>query len=154
MTYLPLFAYSIFFFTLAYKKFRLAVGLLIIGLPAYLIRFKIGPLPSTLLELNFGIIFLVWLIKYAKFDFQNFKSKIINHKFFFIFYFLFFISSVAGIIVSDQWYISLGQWRAYFLEPMLLFIILVGRLSSSPHPNLPPPGGRSRRPLSPRERTG
>ncbi|MBI2444067.1 MAG: O-antigen ligase family protein [Candidatus Magasanikbacteria bacterium] len=30
--------------------------------------------------------------------------------------------------MSDMWWASLGQWRAYFLEPMLVFIMLVGRI--------------------------
>ena len=54
--------YTIIFTFLAWKNFRLAVLLLIAALPVYLIRFSIGPLPSTLLELHFGSIFLVWML--------------------------------------------------------------------------------------------
>ncbi len=132
MWYFFLSLYSLFFFALAWKNFRYAAMLFIVGLPAYLIRFKIGPLPSTLLELNFGILFLVWLIKYAKHDWPNLKSKIPNHKLFLVFCSLFLLASIGGIFISDMWYYSLGQWRAYFLEPMLAFVMLVGRLTSSP----------------------
>jgi len=57
--------YFLLFSFFAYKNFRLGVGLFIIALPTYLIRFSIGPLPTTILELSFGALFLIWLIKYA-----------------------------------------------------------------------------------------
>ena len=60
--------YLVAFTFLSVKYFRLAVQLFIITLPSYLIRFSIGPLPSTLLELEFGVIVLVWLVRYAKND--------------------------------------------------------------------------------------
>ncbi len=116
------------------KNFRLAIGVFIIGLPAYLIRFRLGPLPSTLLELNFGILFLVWLIKYARQDYTYLKIQIKNHKYFFNIFLIFFISSIVSIFVSDMWYYSLGQWRAYFLEPMLVFVMLIGHTISANHP--------------------
>lgn len=119
--------YSVLFFLLAWRSFRLAIFLFIIFLPSYLIRFDIGPLPSTILELSFGLIFLVWLIKYSRRDLQVIKEAIKTHKILFIFFALFFVASVTGVFVSDMIIKSLGQWRAYFLEPMILFLILVGR---------------------------
>lgn len=119
--------YSTLFIFLAGRNFRLALYIFIIALPSYLIRFNIGPLPTTLLEFNFAILFLVWLLKYFRADWPSIKKIFTSHRLFFVLYSLFFVSSVAGIFISDQWYISLGQWRAYFLEPMLFFIILLGR---------------------------
>ena len=138
MLYLVLFAYSLFFFLLAFKNFRLAVGLFIVGLPAYLVRFKLGPLPSTLLELNFGILFLVWLIKFARKDLLGIKAYGVRNKFFFALFSLFFAASLISIFTSDMWYYSLGQWRAYFLEPMLLFVMLLGRSNSTSPNNITP----------------
>ena len=119
--------YCLLFIALSYTNFRLAVGLFIVSLPTYLIRFNLGPFPSTLLEVSFGVLFLVWLIKYARHDWKNIQYLISNNKLLSIFCLLFFISSIISIFVSDMWYYSLGQWRAYFLEPMVLFVILVGR---------------------------
>ena len=123
--------YGLLFTVLAWKNFRLAIGAFIIGLPAYLIRFKIGPLPTTLLELNFGILFLVWFIKFAREDWPSIKKQLTINKLFFVLCSLFFFSSIVSIFISDMWYYSLGQWRAYFLEPMLVFIMLLGRKSSN-----------------------
>ena len=125
--YLLLTLYSPLLFILAWKNFRLAIGLFIISLPSYLIRFNIGPYPSTLLELSFGILFLVWLLKHARRDWANIQYLITNNKFFSVSCLLFLISSIASIFVSDMWYYSLGQWRAYILEPMVVFVMLVGR---------------------------
>lgn len=115
------------FSLLAYKNFRWAVGVLILLLPTYLIRFRIGPLPSTLLELAFGIIFILWLIRYASSDMPRIIKFFTDKKFLALSILLFFISSVISIFISDMWWYSFGQWRAYFLEPMILFFILIGR---------------------------
>ncbi|MBU0546510.1 O-antigen ligase family protein [Patescibacteria group bacterium] len=119
--------YFLLFCYLSHKNFRLAVGIFIILLPAYLIRFNIGSLPTTLLEVSFGALFLVWIIKYAREDWPNILREAKKRPWFTFFFCLFFLSSVVSIFVSDMWYKSLGQWRAYFLEPMLLFVMLVGR---------------------------
>ena len=67
-----------------------------------------------------------------------------KHKIFFIAFDLFFIASVISIFVSDMPIPSLGWWRAYFLEPMILFLILIGRCHS--HEN----GNPDNRPLDSR----
>jgi len=126
MQYLAI-IFFILFSLFAWKNFRWAVGFFIVLLPSYLIRFNIGPLPTTLLEVAFGALFLVWLLKYFRDDREMIWEEIKSKKLLFIFIGLFFISSVTAIFVSDMWYYSLGQWRAYFLEPMILFFILLGR---------------------------
>ena len=143
--------FFLFFYFLSWKNFRLALGVFIIFLPTYLIRFNIGPLPTTVLEFAFGALFFVWLIKHSREDWPVIKNKIATNKWLFVFLALFFAGSVAGIFISDMWWASLGQWRAYFLEPILLFFILLGRTTvstvipvSSCHPG-PGSGIQSRR---------
>lgn len=119
--------YFLFFFFLAWKNFRLATILLIVFLPTYLIRFQLGPLPSTALELTFGALALVWLVKYSRYDFENIIAAIKKYKLLFIAFGIFFLSSVVSVIISDLFLLSLGLWRAYFLEPMFFFVILIGR---------------------------
>lgn len=127
MVYLLLIFYTLLLGILAWQRFAWAMYFFILILPTYLIRFTIGPLPSTVLELTFGIIFLVWLLKYARKDITHIAQHVTSNRVFFISFFLFLISSVAGIFISNMWYYSLGQWRAYFLEPILFFVMLVGR---------------------------
>lgn len=120
----------LFFFVfclLAWKNFRLGACFFILLLPAYLIRFDFWRLPTTLLEISFGALFLVWLIKFSRADWPRIKIFIRAHKIFSVALGIFFIASVVSIFVSDMPIPSLGEWRAYFLEPMILLFILLGR---------------------------
>lgn len=140
MLLLLLAIYCLLFAGLVWKNFRLALGFFVISLPTYLIRFNIGPLPTTLLECSFFIILLVWLVKYLKTDWPIIRDYFNHNKplFFSIIGLLFFsflstfingaaaldcakISPGSGVIAS------LGIWRAYFLEPIIFFIVLLGR---------------------------
>jgi O-antigen ligase len=112
---------------LALKDFKRALQCLIFLLPTYLLRFKIGPLPSTFLELAFGIVFLVWLFRYFVDDIADLIQSYRRQKSFFTFVAVFFVGSFISIFISDMRWFSFGQWRAYFLEPMLLFMVLIGR---------------------------
>jgi len=59
--------YFLLFIFLSWKNFKFALSLFVFVLPfSYLIRFDFFGLPSTLLELSFGAIFLVWIVKYFK----------------------------------------------------------------------------------------
>ncbi len=127
MTLALIFAFTLAYCIFAWTNFRLALYFFCLLLPTYLIRFTIGPLPSTLLEVSFGVITLVWLIRYAKNDLPKIKQALTDNKLLVWSSSIFFIASLAGILVSDMWFYSLGQWRAYFFEPMLLFLICVGR---------------------------
>ncbi len=119
--------YFLLFSFLAWKNFRLAFIFFIILLPTYLIRFQVGPLPSTVLEVSFGALFLVWLIKYSRYDVKNIIAVSQKHKILFIAFDILFLCSIVSVLISDLFILSLGVWRAYFLEPMILFLILVGR---------------------------
>ncbi len=125
--------YGLIFAFLAWKRFPWAVYILIATLPVYLIRFSIGPLPSTLLELNFGIIFAIWLIKYARTDVSRISHLISHHKILSTAYCLLLTSSFISIFFSVDRFAALGIWRAFFLEPMIFFVMLVGRFTASPY---------------------
>jgi O-antigen ligase len=125
LSYIAIVFFAVGFLVFTWKYFDLAVGALIIFFPTYLIRLSLGPLPSTILELAFGIIFLVWLIRYAKDGVGDIYEIIQKNKIFFILLLIFLASSIVGVFVSDMPLKSLGQWRAYFLEPILLFFILL-----------------------------
>jgi len=130
MIFLATILYFLAFCIFSYKYFRFSIGLLFILLPTYLVRLNIGGYPTTLLEITFVAIFLVWLIRHRKEDIQNIKDYILGHKVLFIFISLFFISSIVGIFVSGTYILSFGLWRAYFLEPLILFFILLGSVHS------------------------
>jgi O-antigen ligase len=126
MTILSLAIFTALFAILAWKRLDWALLLLIASLPAYLIRFKILGLPATLLELMILISFMVWLIK----DFiPRYKTFFSNPKGRIPYPFSWEIILVLIISWSAVWVAgfnasALGIWKAYFFEPILLFILI------------------------------
>ena len=126
---------------------RLETGLFFIAalLPTYLIRFQILGLPLTLLESMILLVFVIWffkewpdLKKRLKFVFSRLKSGKIekesvektNYPFWREIILLLIISFVS-LVVSAFSLAALGIWKAYFLEPVLLFIVAVNVLSTN-----------------------
>ncbi len=115
------------FSVLTLINFRAATLILICLFPAYLIRFNLGPLPSTAFEITFAAFAGTWLVKYGRNDYKIIKNFFIRNRWFAVAFLSFFIASVISIFVSDMWWFSFGEWRAYFLQPIILFLILIGR---------------------------
>lgn len=115
------------FLLFSWRNFQWAFFIFCSFLPAYLIRINFLGFPTTVLEIMWGGLVGVWLLRYVKKDWGEIKGFFQHNKLLSIFLILFFVSSVAGIFASDEWFKSLGQWRAYFFEPMILFFVLVGR---------------------------
>ncbi|MBI5798864.1 MAG: hypothetical protein HZB10_02955, partial [Candidatus Yonathbacteria bacterium] len=113
--------YSLFVYT-AWTKFRFALGLLVFALPSYLIRFHIGQLPTTFLEGLILIVIAVWVIK--KMGIGNWELGIVPPSLR-IPIFLLLLSSILAIFTAPDIYAALGLWRAYIIEPLLFFIILL-----------------------------
>lgn len=123
MNYLFLSA-AIIYGYFSYRNFKIGLSIFILLLPTYLIRLKLGPLPTTVLEILFASLFISWLFRHARRDLPNVKMFFVKHFWFGIFFSLFFIASIIGIFISDMWWYSFGQWRAYFFQPMLLFLMV------------------------------
>ncbi|HRH23010.1 MAG TPA: O-antigen ligase family protein [Candidatus Magasanikbacteria bacterium] len=125
--------YFVLFLILAFKKFDWAVYFLILTLPTYIIRLQIGPLPTTILEISFFAVVMAGLLKINIENIRGFKNEIINHKAFLVFLVSLLIFSFVGALTSmigsenptQKLVYGVGEWRALFLEPILLFILLV-----------------------------
>jgi putative inorganic carbon (hco3(-)) transporter len=120
----------IFFAVIAYFRMDLAVFFIIALLPSYLIRFYILGLPSTFLEAMIIISFLFWFVKTTNLKLKSwFKDRKERHPYPFgveiiIILILSFIAvGTAGFNLS-----ALGIWKAYFFEPILLFILILNVL--------------------------
>ncbi len=126
---------------------RLETGLIFIAalLPTYLIRFQILGLPLTLLESMILIVFAIWFIKEwpelkkrLRFIFAGFKGREeerrevekTNYPFWREIILLLIISFIS-LAVADFSLAALGIWKAYFFEPVLLFIVAVNVISSN-----------------------
>ena len=116
--------YLVLFAIIGQLNTRLAVLLLILTLPSYLIRFSILGLPTTLLEISLLLTFANWVFKNYKYllrlkrsDRQKkqpypFGWEII----------LLLVIALASTFVGGINLPALGIFRAYFLEPLFLFI--------------------------------
>lgn len=121
--------FLILFLALAIKKIDYAVFAIVFFLPTYLIRFSLLGIPVTLIEAMVLIAFAVWFFreipslrnrlsqKESKVDYP-FKWEIIA-----LLIISFISVAVAGFSAS-----ALGIWKAYFFEPILLFILLINIL--------------------------
>ena len=111
---------------LAWKRLSIALWILIFALPSYLIRFTIFGIPSTILELMILILFSAWFLKEKiwQLSFSNIikqKTDRVPYPFRYEILAVLFISIIA--IISGWASGPLGIWKAYFLEPLLIFIV-------------------------------
>lgn len=97
------------------------VAFLPILLPAYEVRFRIGPLPTTALEVALGSIFILFTIAHGV------KGWVVGWQRLGAFRFptlVWWMASLLSVFWSPDAYQGLGLWRAYVLEPMLLLLVL------------------------------
>jgi O-antigen ligase len=110
---------------------NLLLSILFLLLPTYLIRFNLGPIPTTLLEVMIWIIFVVWIIKVIKFE----KLKTVINRLSHISYLnlslvisisIFLLSATySAFVTSINTRAALGEWKAFYIEPFLIFLILI-----------------------------
>ena len=131
---IAIFLFALFYLYLSWKRLDWAVLLLVVALPSYLIRFNVG-IPMTLLELMILIAFFVWLITKTnfklflrgKYDWKDFKENRLKRERYpwrweISFLLLFSWSAIAVAGFTDG---ALGIWKAYFFEPILVFILIL-----------------------------
>lgn len=104
---------------LAWKDFKVALTLLVALSPAYLLRFTLG-VPSTVLEGMILILFGLWFVKGRA---RQARTQAIFGKFLTPTPLLIFASGI-GVITAPDHVAALGIWKAYFIEPILVFILL------------------------------
>jgi O-antigen ligase len=108
------------FATLAWRDFKLALTCLLGLLPAYLLRFSIGPVPSTMLEVFILTLAAAWIMKHkgGRVDllrsFGAFRSPLL----------LLLAAASFAVAVAPNAVAALGIWKAYFLEPALVFVMM------------------------------
>ncbi len=93
-------------------------------LPAYVLRFSLGPIPSTVLEGM--IIFLLVAFAYRLGWHRGVWMQVLRDVWTSPYgkpAVLLLIASLGACFVGDDLRSALGIWRAYFLEPMLVYVI-------------------------------
>lgn len=94
-----------------------------LALPLYLIRFKIGPLPTTVLEVYLLVLFVVATLGFGIAIWKKGWKETGEWKWPVL---LWTIATLAAVFWSPSIVTGLGLWRAYVLEPVLVFVLLFG----------------------------
>jgi len=103
------------------KILEKGIYLVILGLPLYLIRLKIFDIPTTVLELMIYGLFIAWLIK-------GLRRFIIHNSSFIMPIVLILIGVSIATVYSWDFRASAGIWKAWFIDPLLFFIVFIGAI--------------------------
>jgi O-antigen ligase len=118
--------FSVCFAYLAWRNLLWATATIVALLPSYLLRFSIGPVPMTLLEVMVLILFVVWVVKLKtknekiKNTLKNLKS---NNWWRLIIAWLIF--ATISLFISPDLRAAAGVWKAYIIEPILFLIVFL-----------------------------
>ncbi len=107
------------FAILSAKKPLWALGLILALLPTYQIRFQIF-IPTTMLELLLVVFLITVFCSHLKTVFASWKKLgKINWAIA-----LFLLAGIISVIVSPETIKALGQFKAFILEPVLMFYVI------------------------------
>lgn len=116
-----------FFIIITALRLDLALSLIVALLPSYLIRFNIFGIPMTFLEAMILISFAIWFIKATKLKLTTwFKGRTTRRPYpFGLEIIIILVLSFIAVGISDFSLAAMGIWKAYFFEPILLFILIM-----------------------------
>lgn len=124
MTNLLLITFFLCFSFLTWYRFHWGLYLLFLLLPTYLIRFKIGLLPTNMLEVILGIITVAWILNYRNTIISKVRKLTQTYPYLFIGYGVFILAATISIFSSTNIISAAGKWKAFYAEPFILFLIL------------------------------
>ena len=141
MTTILLIILFILFALLAKRNLKAALILLSGLLPIYLLRIEIGPIPSTTLEVLILICAVAWIMNLIRHPDSHtspsrrlgeiFSNKKTSHfarsgGIKWIRPTLLLIAAASfGVVVAPDLFGALGIWKAYFIEPILVAIMML-----------------------------
>jgi O-antigen ligase len=109
-----------------YRYSLLAASLAGALAPAYVVRWKVGPLPTTLLEVAILATIAVFAVETVQQRLPiEWRGPLTPPAI------LFIVAGAISVLVSGDHRAALGLYRAYFLEPAAFFLI-VGAVASTP----------------------
>lgn len=91
-----------------------------VALPAYLVRFSVGPLPTTLLEALWVAMIVAWLMRRSKSvgaeNFLPLRPWLLPCG-------LLVVAGIVGVAISPDTRAALGLFKAYLVEPVIFFLM-------------------------------
>lgn len=110
---------------LSAKNLRFSIYLIVALLPSYLIRFSLLGVPFTVLESMILIAFVVFLFRYK----LSWLRTIRENTFFWPIVFILGIATLS-IFTSPNLREAAGIWKAYFIEPVIFYILVIHLIKS------------------------
>lgn len=95
------------------------IGLIALLLPTYLVRFSVLGVPLTLLELFIYAIFIFGLVRLGYTHMLKCKRKV------WLPIGLLLLAAIISVFVAPEKMVALGQFKALFLDPILIFFLIV-----------------------------
>lgn len=117
----------IVFTAISILKLDWALFIILASLPAYLIRFNLGPIPFTFLEAMIIIIFIAWIIKskpWLRLRKSAWQERTKKYPYYLEITAILIVAWIALAIASFD-NSALGIFKAYFLEPIMLYIVII-----------------------------
>jgi O-antigen ligase len=113
---------GILFFALAWKWPRVALWITIFAIPLYIVRFEIGGVPTTLLEIFIYSSWLAWGCANYKTLWQSIRQVYQP-----IWGGLLFlgVGLMLGVVASVDIFASLGIVKGWFIGPLLLYFLII-----------------------------
>jgi O-antigen ligase len=112
--------------------------LTIVLLPFYIVRFSITSVPVTLLEMSILATFIIWVIEKtysclssqsslscARVHASTYLKGFLPSRWWYLWIGLFLLAATISVFVSSELRQALGVYKAYFLEPLLLFVVIL-----------------------------
>ena len=115
---------SLLFALLSVRNFKYSLFVLAGLLPLYLIRFSVG-IPFTLLE----VLILITIVRWLFLRKPHLRIASIHKDPFARIALLVLTAASFGVTFAPDLASALGQWKAYFVEPIILFFIYRTELS-------------------------
>lgn len=112
------------FAAIAWRSRPLAVAVLAAVLPTYLLRFSVVGIPLTLLEGMILVLAAVWTIK------GEWKRVKTLPRPWLIAAALLFVAAILAACTSTDRHAGIGLLKAYFIEPILLFLVATTTITS------------------------
>ncbi len=120
------------FAILSWRKERFGAMLLLATTPLYLIRFSFGPLPTTLVELELFFLTGIVIIKHRHEILRTITPQTLLEKVLAISIACLAISASVSVAISPDIRAALGVWRAYFIEPIIFFVLCLYLIKKPP----------------------
>lgn len=111
------------FSILTWWRFSYGVTTLFVLLPLYLVRFTMLGIPTTVLEVLILITIVIGLWQYRT-ECMQLLRDLRKHRTLVLGLGLLLLGTTIGVIVSADIQRALGEWKAFYIEPIILALIL------------------------------